>query len=236
MKYPSWKDFESKYPDYQEIAFEALARMLFRCRYELGDSLPYFKNHAGNETETIVVDGEEIGFQAKYFDNEINASLIEHSIKTAHNNHPSQSKMIVYTNLEFGNPRKRGETKTEKQKNIEQVAKDCNIQLEWMYGDNILDAVLKNELAYDVFFNSESNLQHIREDLSAYNNSQLDYIKNQINIEGIVYKFDRSVATNRLIALIPGNNNVMLAGESGSGKSAVLKDYYDLIQIYFTRF
>ena len=147
MKYPSWKDFESKYPDYQEIAFEALARMLFRCRYELGDSLPYFKNHAGNETETIVVDGEEIGFQAKYFDNEINASLIEHSIKTAHNNHPSQSKMIVYTNLEFGNPRKRGETKTEKQKNIEQVAKDCNIQLEWMYGDNILDAVLKNELA-----------------------------------------------------------------------------------------
>lgn len=42
MKYPSWKDFESKYPDYQEIAFEALARMLFRCRYELGDSLPYF--------------------------------------------------------------------------------------------------------------------------------------------------------------------------------------------------
>lgn len=227
MKYPSWKDFESKYPDYQEIAFEALARMLFRCRYELGDSLPYFKNHAGNETETIVVDGEEIGFQAKYFDNEINASLIEHSIKTAHNNHPSQSKMIVYTNLEFGNPRKRGETKTEKQKNIEKVAKDCNIQLEWMYGDNILDAVLKNELAYDVFFNSESNLQHIREDLSAYNNSQLDYIKNQINIEGIAYKFDRSVATNRLMALIPGNNNVMLAGESGSGKSAVLKDYYE---------
>ena len=70
MKYPSWKDFESKYPDYQEIAFEALARMLFRCRYELGDSLPYFKNHAGNETETIVVDGEEIGFQAKYFEPE----------------------------------------------------------------------------------------------------------------------------------------------------------------------
>ena len=86
MKYPSWKGFESKYPDYQEIAFEALARMLFRCRYELGDSLPYFKNQAGNETETIVVDGEEIGFQAKYFDNEINAASIEHSIKTAHTN------------------------------------------------------------------------------------------------------------------------------------------------------
>lgn len=227
MKYPSWKGFESKYPDYQEIAFEALARMLFRCRYELGDSLPYFKNQAGNETETIVVDGEEIGFQAKYFDNEINAASIEHSIKTAHNNHPNQSRMIVYTNLEFGNPRKKGETKTEKQKNIEQVAKDCNIQLEWMYGDNILDAVLRNELAYDVFFNTESNLQHIREDLSAYNDSQLDYINNQINFNGKTYKFDRSVSTNRLMTLIPGNNNVMLSGESGSGKSAILKEYYE---------
>ena len=227
MKYPSWKGFESKYPDYQEIAFEALARMLFRCRYKLGDSLPYFKNHAGNETGTIVVDGEEIGFQAKYFDNEINAALIENSINIAHNKHPNQSKMIVYTNLEFGNPRKKGETKTEKQRNIEQVAKSCNIQLEWMYGDNILDAVLKNELAYDVFFNIESNLQYIREDLAAYNDSQLDYIKNQININGKAYKFDRSVATNRLMALIPGNNNVMLSGESGSGKSAILKEYYE---------
>lgn len=227
MKYPSWKDFEFKYPGYQDVAFEALARMLFRCRYELGDSLPYFKNQAGNETETIIVNGEEIGFQAKYFHNEINAALIEHSIRTAHKNHPSQSKMIVYTNLEFGNPRKIGETKTEKQKNIEHVAKDCNIQLEWMYGDNILDATLKNELAYNVFFNRESNLQHIRGDLSAYNDSQLEYIKNQININGKAYKFDRSVVTNRLMTLILGNNNVMLSGESGSGKSAVLKDYYE---------
>lgn len=227
MKYPSWKDFESKYPDYQEIAFEALARMLFRDKYKLGDSLPYFKNHAGNETETVVFNGDEIGFQAKYFDNDINASLIEHSIKTAHSLHPSQSKMIIYTNLEFGNPRKKGETKTEKQKNIEKVAKDCKIQLEWMYGDNILDAVLKDELAYNVFFNTESNLQHIRKDLLDYNDSQLAYIETEICIDSKPYKFDRSLATNSLMAFIPDKNNVMLSGESGSGKSAVLKDYYE---------
>lgn len=227
MKYPNWKDFESKYPDYQEIAFEALARMLFRNKYGLGDYLPYFKNHAGNETETIIVKGEEIGFQAKYFDKEINAEKIEHSINTAHVHNPSQKKMIVYTNLEFGNPRKKDEKKTEKQKNIEKVANDCGIDLEWMFGDNILDAVLKNELAYDVFFNTKSNLQHVLEDVLAYNDSQLEYIKDQISINGKTYKFDRSLAINRLMNLIPEKKNVMLTGESGSGKSAVFKDYYE---------
>lgn len=28
MKYPNWKDFESKYSDYKEIAFEAFGHML----------------------------------------------------------------------------------------------------------------------------------------------------------------------------------------------------------------
>lgn len=227
MKYPSWKEFESKYPDSQEIAFEALARMLFRNKYGLGDSLPYFKNHAGNETETIIVKGEEIGFQAKYFEKEINAEKIEHSINTAHAHNPAQNKMIVYTNLEFGNPKKKDEKKTEKQKNIEKVAEDCGIELEWMYGDNILDAVLKNELAYDVFFNTKSNLQYILEDLLAYNDSQLEYIKDQISINGKTYKFDRNTALSRLMSLIPEKKNVMLTGESGSGKSAVFKDYYE---------
>lgn len=228
MKYPTWKDFESKYPNYQEIAFEALARMLFRYKYGLGDALPYFKNHAGNETETISFEGEVIGFQAKYFDKEINADKIEHSIKTAHSHNPNQTKMILYTNLEFGNPRKEGDTKTEKQKNIEKVAKACNIQLEWMYGDNILDAVLKNELTYNVFFNPESHLQHILDDVLEYNESQLSYIKNHVITSKGVYEFDRSLPTDKLTSLIVSKKNVFLFGESGSGKTAVFKKFYEL--------
>lgn len=45
MKYPSWKDFESKYPDYQEIAFEALARMLLQVR--VGGFFALFQESCG---------------------------------------------------------------------------------------------------------------------------------------------------------------------------------------------
>ena len=228
MKYPTWKEFEAKYPDYQETAFEALARMLFRCKYELGDSLPYFKNHAGNETDTVVADGVVTGFQAKYFDKEINADKIEHSIRTAHAHNPNQKKMIVYTNLEFGNPRKEGETKTEKQKNIERVASECGIELEWMYGDNILDAVVKNDLAYNVFFNPDCHLQHLVEDVAEYNDLQLAYIQTGIAVGDKEYRFDRSEIVNQLCESVAQMNNVMIAGESGCGKSAVIKEYYNL--------
>jgi hypothetical protein len=67
MKYPSWSVFEAKYQDNPQGAFEALCRLLFRTRYGIGDSLPYFYNNAGNETVPVSVGKELIGFQAKYF-------------------------------------------------------------------------------------------------------------------------------------------------------------------------
>ena len=70
MKYPSWDSFVGKNSDDTRHSFEALARFLFREKYHLGDSLPYYKNHPGNETDTVEIDGEVVGFQAKYFEGE----------------------------------------------------------------------------------------------------------------------------------------------------------------------
>ena len=50
MKYLTWNDFIGKYPDNPQDAFEALCRLLFRTKYGIGDSLPYFYNNAGDET------------------------------------------------------------------------------------------------------------------------------------------------------------------------------------------
>ncbi len=50
MRYPNWKDFEAKYSENPQGAFESLCRMLFRRKYGKGDTLPYFYNNAGNET------------------------------------------------------------------------------------------------------------------------------------------------------------------------------------------
>ena len=70
---PSWDCFKAKYPteELQRVRFEDLARCLFCHRHNIRYGISQCVNHAGNETETIMVDGEEIGFQAKYFRKEI---------------------------------------------------------------------------------------------------------------------------------------------------------------------
>ncbi|MCI1742400.1 MAG: hypothetical protein LKI18_08700 [Prevotella sp.] len=117
MKQPTWNEFIGKNQKDLEGAFEALARHLFRTRYRLGDSFPYFKNHVGNETATIK-DGEDvIGFQAKYFiDGKINTNNILHSLTEAIDGNPQQTKYIIYTNSAFGNPTEKGGNKTKGKK------------------------------------------------------------------------------------------------------------------------
>ena len=65
--YPTWNEFLGKYPIGSEDVFESLCRFLFRTRYGLGDSLPYFFNHAGIETAPITLGKDVIGFQSKFF-------------------------------------------------------------------------------------------------------------------------------------------------------------------------
>ena len=97
MKYPSWDSFVGKNSDDTRHSFEALARFLFREKYHLGDSLPYYKNHPGNETDTVEIDGEVVGFQAKYFEGEIDAKQIKMSVEKAIQYNPKQTKIIIYT-------------------------------------------------------------------------------------------------------------------------------------------
>ena len=100
MRYPSWDTFKVNYAETKEKTLEALARILFKKRYGLKESLPYFKNHAGNETDVITYNGEIIGFQAKYFDGTISATQIIHSLEEAREWNAKQTKVVLYTNKE----------------------------------------------------------------------------------------------------------------------------------------
>ena len=64
MRYPTWQNFEAKYSENPQGAFESLCRMLFRKRYGIGETLPYYYNNAGNETVPIESNGDVVGFQA----------------------------------------------------------------------------------------------------------------------------------------------------------------------------
>lgn len=223
MQYPDWNQFNYIYADKQQIAFEALCRNLFRFRYNLPASLGYFKNHAGNETDVISHGGDIIGFNAKFFEHNIDDKQIIHSIKKAHEYNPAQTKIIIYTNKEFGNPRGK-KSKTKVQLKIEQAASDCNLKIEWMFGQNILDEVIQCELLYNIFFNTNDNTRYLFSDIIKHNNR----ILNIINTEACGKHINR-IETQTIISHIQNNKNIILSGCAGIGKSAIFKTAYNLL-------
>ena len=229
MKHPNWNEFLGKYPDNPQDAFEALCRLLFRAKYGIGDSLPYFYNNAGNETAPITVGKEEIGFQSKFFTGDTidsqQAGQIKHSIEKAHEHYPNQKKIIVYTNLVFGNP-PAGSAMTARQKDIEDTAKENALNIEWMFGDNILDVVSKTPLAYSLFFEIDSNLNHLPASVERMNELNFGNISSTIKFQNTEIELDRTKEVADLKEFILNGRNILIYGESGSGKSSIVKRYW----------
>lgn len=244
MRYPTWNAFIGKYPENPQDAFEALCRLLFRTKFGIGDTMPYFYNNAGNETVPITMGTEIIGFQSKFFSGDTidnsQAGQIKHSIKVAHSHYPEQTRIIVYTNLTFGNPPE-GKLKTDRQKDIEETAKANSLVIEWMFGDNILDLVAQTPLAFSLFFDQSSNLGHLPESVKILNRQNLENINSAIKYRGQEITIDRSNEITTLKSLLAQKNNVLIHGESGTGKSAIVKSHWeeasrgDDIAYYFTR-
>ena len=117
---PTWDAFRHKFQSevQQREKFEDLARSLFCLRFGIKYGIFQCINHAGNETDTINDGTNIIGFQAKFFKHEIDDNNIIESIQIAHRHNPLQTKVIIYTNLTFGNP-PAGKAKTIKQEKIE---------------------------------------------------------------------------------------------------------------------
>ncbi len=235
MRQPTWNEFVGKYPRDPEGAFEALCRLLFRTKYGIGDSLPYFYNNPGVETSPVNIGDEVIGFQAKFFTgetiNDSQAEVLIHSIETAKKHYSDKqnariTKIIIYTNSAFWFP-KTDEDAIKRQKKIEKALTDNGLSFEWMFGDNILDAIAKNELAYDLFFDIYSNTFKLPVSVKKQNERNFRNIDTSIKYGGLEISFDRSQHVSKLTDLFAQKKNVLISGESGSGKSAVVKRYWE---------
>ena len=233
IRQTTWNEFLGKNSANPRNAFEALCRLLFRNKFGIGDNLPYFYNNAGNETVPIQVGQDIVGFQSKFFSgNTIDSSeanQIIHSIETTHMHYPDQNKLIIYTNVAFGNP-KGNETQTVTQKKIEKKAADNHLTIEWMFGDNILDLVDRTPLARALFFDLNNNIQRLPSSVHTWNTNIFKDINDEIPYKGKKIQIDRNKEIAELKELLVQHKHILISGESGSGKSAIIKQYWSEIQ------
>lgn len=227
-KYPSWNTFKAKYPSeqLQRDRFEDLARSLFCHRFGKEYGIFQCYNHAGNETDTIVHGNDIIGFNAKFFDHQIDKKQIMHSIQTAHDRNPNQTKILIYTNITFGNsPNKI----TQKQEDINNYATSLGITIEWITDRMILDQVIKIDWVYEFFFNIESPIEKLIKREECNTTSIFAPIRTSISTEKFIIKIDHSKEENQILDTIIKMKHTVIYGEGGSGKTSILKSIYETI-------
>lgn len=232
--FPDWKSFEYKYRGREQNAFEDLARALFRK--EMGVRYGLFQriNHKGNETDVVEKDDKVCGFQAKFFNNRIDADNIISSMRDAKESHPKQTHYYIYCNISFGNPKPRKDSKdtysipsqTKAEEKIESAARELGLTIVWKMGKTILDEVNDANWIYDVFFNVDGKLEALIEDERqhadiAFNSINYDCLFNNRSIH-----IDRTDILSQVEKANPSTLYV-IHGDGGCGKTAILHELFD---------
>lgn len=224
--FPSWDTFNYKYGANKQDALENLARALFCEQFGISTGIFQRINHAGNETNTITKNGNVIGFQAKYFERTIDETQIRKSIDAAHEVNPRQTKLYLYTNMMFGNPPK-GNSITEKEKKLNEYAQSRSMEIEWVVGPMILDQAAKITWIREMFFEIDPNMETLVKDEQSHSDNLLTSICDRIAYFGKVIKFDRNTFIKTIFDTINKHEHLVIHGEGGAGKTAVIKDFYN---------
>src|SRR5258706_10975293 len=104
----NWGNFRAKFNGKEQKSFEWLSYLLFCDEFHKSTGIFRYKNQPGIETEPVLVNGELVGFQAKFYDTKINVADVKESIKIAKADNPKLQRIFFYLNLEFGKGKEAG--------------------------------------------------------------------------------------------------------------------------------
>jgi len=228
----NWNIFKAKFNEKEQKFFEWLCYLLFCKEFSQNIGIPGYKNHAGIETDPIKINGEKIGWQAKFYD----TRLSEHkkdfivSIDTTKVKHPEINKIIFYTNQNFG----QGKTKNDPQykTDIEKHAKSKNVEIEWRT-DNYFRSPFVCEENADIaqhFFSLGKSIINFIDELQLHTELILAPIHSKIKFNDNEIKIDRLSILQNIRTTVEKSPLIILTGEGGVGKTAVIKDFYSEIK------
>ena len=224
-----WKAFEYKYSNNPQRAFENLAYYLFCYEFNQKNGIFRYFNQPHIETNPIQVGDKLIGFQAKYYADSVPMSgkekdLIE-AVEGAARSYPGITTLYFYISREFSPSSKKDMIEPSYKINVENIAKNLIIKIEWRGLSNIEAQLMQDSrltICRNVFFQTDSAVQACCESLDKH---KIDLFEN-INTS-IVYKENEIVLDHNMLnidSFLVSNNQILLVdGEAGYGKSALVK-------------
>ncbi len=222
----SWDKFKTVNENYR-IAFEDLSYHLFCRRFKIKDGIRTDYNQVGLETEPIFdpTKNENVGFQAKFFDNKLSdhssVKQIKDSITKAKNKYSDLNRIIIYTHKQFGSK------KTKYEKNIEEEA--GKIEIEWVVKSNFEILLAENIDLAQLYFDLSDELGFVKHQIDSRVLTllrSLEYIELPFISEGSEKKVNcKSVAEN---ILKKQNKTFLMTGHPGAGKSVFMHYLFQL--------
>lgn len=227
----NWKIFGVKYDKRENFAFESLSYLLFCAEFDNRIGLFRFKNQTGIETEPIEIDEKIIGFQAKYYGTNISSNkddLID-SIRKAKQKNPTLNTLLFYLNQEFSESSSITKKKPSYLTKIEDEAKKLSITIEWRVPSHFEIQLYLPENAYifDLFFKIELSSGDFIDSLKNHSQALLKSIQSHIVFKSDIIKIDRSIEIDKIKIALSGNQSLIISGEGGCGKTAIIKELYN---------
>lgn len=228
----NWHNFSVKNSHQEQWAFEQMSYLLFCAEFDNNIGLFRYKNQSGIETEPLEKDGVWYGFSAKFYDASISErkkDIIE-AITKAKNRNPNIESIYFYINQELSESSRIDRKKPNYEIEIEDACKNLGISLVWRVPSHfeLQLALPKNKYVYDLFFNLNPTLDRLQDNVKQHNSGILNAIRTSISVGDKKIELDRTEWVKNINEKIKQGQNIILSGEGGSGKTAIIKRFYEI--------
>lgn len=230
MKEINWNIFKAKFNGKETSTFESLAYQLFCSEYDIKIGVFRFKNQTGIETEPITVDKKTIGFQAKFYNTKVsdNKDDIIDSLKKAKRENTQLNIVLLYLNQEVSESSTKGKKDPEYKTEIETEARKLGLTIEWRVPSHFERqlALPENQYLTNFFFSQEKSIVDFLEEINAHTENLIHPIQTDILYNGQSIKINRNHELNSVQNWIGNSKAIIVSGEGGSGKTALIKELY----------
>lgn len=220
-----WNIFKAKFSANPQDGFEWMCYLLFCNEYGTKTGIFRYKNQSAIETDPIAVEGDSIGWQAKFYEYPLSnyKDEILDTLTKAKRDYPNLTKIMFYTNSEWG--QSKGTEPTGKIA-AEKKAKELNLEIEWRCKSFFESPFVVDDCRRitSYFFTLSDKLFDLLESLESHTASILDDIETAINFGGKEISINRSEIISEIEK--SDNNALVISGEGGTGKTALIKELY----------
>lgn len=229
---PNWNNYKAKFNENPQANFEWFCYLLFCQEFKKPAGIFRYKNQSGIETNPVIKGDEVIGWQSKFYDTKLsdNKSDLIGMIAKSKRNYSDLTKIIFYTNQEWGQGRNENDPKIKKE--VDQSATESGIEIEWRTASFFESPLVtvENEKIAKHFFSPEKSIFDLLEGKQKHTKNVLYEIQTDIDFKDKKIEIDRSHLIDRLRENLDQKQIIIFSGVGGVGKTAVIKKFFEIEQ------